>query len=597
MKPLQHITDTYRHRKSRSYALIERMLRTYLRPYLWLLGLSVLANVVVAGTTSALPWFIQQAIDKVFGDQNTAMLLFIPAGVVAISVVRGAATYGSNVIMGFVGQRTTSNLQRDLFAHLVRGDLARITKQHSGEYISIFMNDATRLRDTVNTTIINIVRHLLTVVALTIFMYVMNVQMALIYTMIVIPLGVVFMRRLGRVTRKASRQGLEEIGGLSTLISETLGGLRIVKAYGQEADQITRAGSTIDTLLNYTMRSVRARAAASPAIEMLAGIAIGVIIFYGGYQSTQGNLTAGEFMGFISALLMAYQPLRAVANLQTILQEGVSAGERIFTVLDASDEIIDMTDAPSLDIQHGAISFENVTFGYAGRDTPALDGISLEVPAGQTVALVGASGSGKSTLLNLTLRFFDIDTGNITIDGQNIRDVSLDSLRAATALVTQEPFLFDDTIAKNIAFGKVDATQADIEQAARNAAAHEFICALPQGYETHVGEGGIRLSGGQKQRLAIARAILKDAPILLLDEATSALDTVSEAQVQKALEKLLEGRTALIIAHRLSTVMHADRIYVLEQGRLRETGTHGDLLAADGLYAELYRTQFQESQD
>ena len=597
MEPLQHIIDTYRQRKSRSYALIERMLRTYLRPYLSLLGLSVLANVVVAGTTSALPWFIQQAIDKVFGDQNTAMLLLIPAGVVAISVVRGAATYCSNVIMGFVGQRTTSNLQRDLFAHLVRGDLARITKQHSGEYISIFMNDATRLRDTVNTTIINIVRNLLTVVALTIFMYLMNVQMALIYTMIVIPLGVVFMRRLGRVTRKASRQGLEEIGGLSTLISETLGGLRIVKAYGQEADQITRAGSTIDTLLNYTMRSVRARAAASPAIEMLAGIAIGVIIFYGGYQSTQGNLTVGEFMGFISALLMAYQPLRAVANLQTILQEGVSAGERIFTVLDASDEIIDMTDAPSLDIQHGAISFENVTFGYAGRDTPALDGISLEVPAGQTVALVGASGSGKSTLLNLTLRFFDIDTGNITIDRQNIRDVSLDSLRAATALVTQEPFLFDDTIAKNIAFGKVDATRADIEQAARNAAAHEFICALPQGYETHVGEGGIRLSGGQKQRLAIARAILKDAPILLLDEATSALDTVSEAQVQKALEKLLEGRTALIIAHRLSTVMHADRIYVLEQGRLRETGTHGDLLAADGLYAELYRMQFQESQD
>ncbi|MGB1118482.1 MAG: ABC transporter ATP-binding protein [Parvibaculales bacterium] len=596
MEPLQHIIDTYRQRKSRSYALIERMLRTYLRPYLWLLGLGVLANVVVAGTTSALPWFIQQAIDKVFGDQDTTMLLLIPVGVVAISLARGAATYGSNVIMGFVGQRTTSNLQRDLFAHLVRGDLARITKQHSGEYISIFMNDATRLRDTVNTTIINIVRHLLTVVALTIFMYVMNVQMALIYTMIVIPLGIVFMRRLGRVTRKASRQGLEEIGGLSTLISETLGGLRIVKAYGQEADQITRAGSTIDTLLSYTMRSVRARAAASPAIEMLAGIAIGVIIFYGGYQSTQGNLTAGEFMGFISALLMAYQPLRAVANLQTVLQEGVSAGERIFTVLDASDEIVDIPDAPRLDIQDGAISFENVAFGYAGRDTPALDGISLEVPAGQTVALVGASGSGKSTLLNLTLRFFDIDTGRITIDGQNIRDVSLDSLRAATALVTQEPFLFDDTIAKNIAFGKVDASQTDIEQAAKNAAAHEFICALPQGYETHVGEGGIRLSGGQKQRLAIARAILKDAPILLLDEATSALDTVSEAQVQKALEKLLEGRTALIIAHRLSTVMHADRIYVLEQGRLRETGTHNDLLAADGLYAELYRTQFQESQ-
>ncbi|HCQ81638.1 MAG TPA: ABC transporter permease, partial [Rhodobiaceae bacterium] len=251
---------------------------------------------------------------------------------------------------------------------------------------------------------------------------------------------------------------------------------------------------------------------------------------------------------------------------------------------------------PALDVKQGAMTFEQVKFAYAGRETPALDGITLDIPAGQTVALVGASGSGKSTLLNLTLRFFDIDSGRITIDGQDIRDVSLDSLRAATALVTQDPFLFDDTIAKNIAFGKAYATQADIENAARQAAAHEFIRDLPQGYETTVGEGGLRLSGGQKQRLAIARAILKDAPILLLDEATSALDTVSEAQVQKALEKLLEGRTALIIAHRLSTVMHADRIYVLEQGHLRETGTHSDLLSAGGLYAELYQTQFRESE-
>ncbi|CAI8392472.1 MAG: Lipid A export ATP-binding/permease protein MsbA [Rhodobiaceae bacterium UBA7378] len=596
MNQPEHIIDAYHTRKWRSYGLIERMLRTYLRPYLWLLGLSVLANVIVASTTSALPWFIQQAIDKVFGDQDESMLLLIPIGVVAISLLKGAATYGSNVIMAFVGQRTTSNLQRDLFAHLVRGDLARVGQQHSGEYISVFMNDATRLRDTVNTAIINIVRHLLTVIALTIFMYVINAQLALIYTMIVIPLGLVFMHRLGRVTRKASRQGLEEIGGLSTLISETLGGLRIVKAYGQETEQITRAGSTIDTLLNYTMRSMRARAAASPAIEMLAGIAVGVIIFYGGYQSTQGNLTAGEFMGFISALLMAYQPLRAVANMQTVLQEGVSAGTRIFAILDSTDEIINKPDAPALDVKQGAMTFEQVKFAYAGRETPALDGITLDIPAGQTVALVGASGSGKSTLLNLTLRFFDIDSGRITIDGQDIRDVSLDSLRAATALVTQDPFLFDDTIAKNIAFGKAYATQADIENAARQAAAHEFIRDLPQGYETTVGEGGLRLSGGQKQRLAIARAILKDAPILLLDEATSALDTVSEAQVQKALEKLLEGRTALIIAHRLSTVMHADRIYVLEQGHLRETGTHSDLLSAGGLYAELYQTQFRESE-
>ena len=586
------IKARYQNRRSRSLALIERMLRSYLRPYLWLLGISILANISVAVTTGALPWFIQQAIDKVFTEQDQQMLVLIPAGVVAISLMRGVATYGSNVIMSFVGQRSTSNLQRDLFARLVRGDLAYVSSQHTGEYISLFMNDATRLRDTVSGIIISLVRHLLTIVALIIFMFSVNWQLALIYTIIVVPMGISSMRRLGKVTRTASRKGLEETGGLSTLIAETLGGLRIVKAYGQEEHQIKRAATVIDRVLDFTMTALRARAAASPAIEALAGIAIGAIIYFGGYQAIQGNLSAGEFMGFVTALLAVYQPLRSVANMQTILQEGVSAGARVFAILDQSDDIVDAPGVKPLAVSDGVVQFDNVTFQYATRDAPALHGVSIDVPAGQTVALVGASGSGKSTLLNLVLRFFDTDSGHIRVDGQDIRDVSLLSLRNASALVTQDPFLFDDTIANNIAYGQDEPGQERIEDAARKAAAHDFIMEMPDGYETRVGEGGARLSGGQKQRVAIARAMLKNAPILLLDEATSALDTASEQQVQSALSSLMKGRTSLVIAHRLSTIMHADNIYVLDQGRVCESGTHQELLAKNGIYADLHAKQF-----
>ncbi|MGC6535462.1 MAG: ABC transporter ATP-binding protein [Parvibaculales bacterium] len=584
----------YQNRRSKSLALVERMLRSYLRPYLWLLGLSILLNVVVAATTGALPWFIQKAVDEVFNNKNETMLVLVPLGVVVISLLKGGATYGSNVIMNYVGQKSTAVLQRDLFARLVHGDLAYVSSRHSGAYISIFMIDASRLRDTVSNIIIALVRHLLTIVALIAFMFTINWHLALIYTVIVIPMGISSMRRLGKVTRFASRQGLEETGELSTFISETLSGLRIVKAYGQETDQISRAGKTIDRVLDFTMRAVRAKSAASPAIEALAGIAVGAIIFVGGYQSMQGNLTAGEFMGFISALLAVYQPLRSVANMQTVLQEGVSAGKRVFEVLDWQDAITDRPNAGELKVDKGALRFDNVHFQYEGREHRALNGVSIDIKAGQNVALVGASGSGKSTLLNLTLRFFDVTDGVITIDGQDIRAVSMESLRRATALVTQDPFLFDDTIANNIAYGQDNVSQAEIEQAAKQAAAHDFITEMPEGYETRVGESGLRLSGGQKQRIAIARAMLKDAPILLLDEATSALDTASEQKVQAALTQLMQGRTSLVIAHRLSTIMHADCIFVMDNGQVVERGTHAELLAAKGVYAELHDKQFAD---
>ena len=554
--------------------------------------LSLLTNIVVAATTATFPWLIQQAIDQVFNAKNQNMLVIIPIGVVIISVLRGAATFAANFIMALVGQRSTANLQHDLFQRLVRGDLAYISQHHSGEYIAIFMNDANKLRETLTQSVLVLARHIITVIALIGAMFTINWHLATIYTIIVVPLGIIAMSRIGKVTRRASRQGLEETGGMSTFLSETLRGLRIVKAYGQEDSQIERARANINRILQFVMGATRARMVASPSLEALSGIAVATIIFFGGYQSMQGMLTAGEFMGFITALLMVYQPLRATANMGSLLQEGVAAGTRIFAILDQSDEIIDKPNATALQVTGGCIRFEDVSFAYSTRTIPALNGVSLEVAAGQSVALVGASGAGKSTMINLVLRFFDVTKGRILIDGQDIRDVSLASLRLATGLVTQDPFLFDDTIAANIAFGNPNATQEKIEQAAKQAAAHEFISALPQGYDTKVGEGGLRLSGGQKQRVAIARAVLKDAPILLLDEATSSLDTSSEHQVQQALHQLMQGRTSLVIAHRLSTIMHADHIFVMDGGKIVETGKHEDLLVAGGIYADLYQKQF-----
>ncbi len=554
--------------------------------------LSLLTNIVVAATTATFPWLIQQAIDQVFNAKNQNMLVIIPIGVVIISLLRGGATFAANFIMALVGQRSTANLQHDLFQRLVRGDLAYISQHHSGEYIAIFMNDANKLRETLTQSVLVLARHIITVIALIGAMFAINWHLATIYTIIVVPLGIIAMSRIGKVTRRASRQGLEETGGMSTFLSETLRGLRIVKAYGQEDSQIERARANINRIMQFVMGATRARMVASPSLEALSGIAVATIIFFGGYQSMQGMLTAGEFMGFITALLMVYQPLRATANMGSLLQEGVAAGTRIFAILDQSDEIIDKPNATALQVTGGCIRFEDVSFAYSTRTIPALNGVSLEVAAGQSVALVGASGSGKSTMINLVLRFFDVTKGRILIDDQDVRDVSLASLRLATGLVTQDPFLFDDTIAANIAFGNPNATQEKIEQAAKQAAAHEFISALPQGYDTKVGEGGLRLSGGQKQRVAIARAVLKDAPILLLDEATSSLDTGSEHQVQQALHQLMQGRTSLVIAHRLSTIMHADHIFVMDDGKIVETGKHEDLLVAGGIYADLYQKQF-----
>jgi subfamily B ATP-binding cassette protein MsbA len=396
--------------------------------------------------------------------------------------------------------------------------------------------------------------------------------------------------------RKASAAMQERTGSFAALLTETLQGARHVKAYGMEAHESARADAAIEYRLIPIIKSIRTRSAASPIMEALGGIAIAVVIYYGASRVIEGVTTTGTFVSFITALLMAYQPVKSLANLNTALQEGLAAAARIFAMLDVTPKITENADAPALKVSAGRIVFSDVGFSYADG-APALQGISLEVPAGGTVALVGASGAGKSTVLNLIPRFYDVSAGSVSIDGQDVREVTLASLRHAVALVSQDATLFDDTVRANIAYGRPGASDEDIRAAAQAAAADGFIMELSEGYETRVGEGGARLSGGQRQRIAIARAMLKDAPILLLDEATSALDSEAERRVQTALAKLMEHRTTLIVAHRLSTVIDADVIHVVDQGRIVESGSHRELLMRDGAYARLYRLQIGSDAD
>lgn len=580
--------------RSKTLAVSTRTFSVYIKPFLGLILLGILANLIIAGAAGALPWFIQQAVDSVFVNGDRSMLVIIPLGVVIMSVVRGGATYLSNVILNYVGQKITARLQLKIYENIIKADLETLGDSHTGNYIAIFLNDAKLMANTLNQTLINLFRHFFTLIVLTGMMFSLNWKLASIYVIIVMPAGILSMRRLGKVTRKASHQGLTETGLLSRLISETIKGIRVVKAYAGEKLEAKNADRVINRVLEFTMRSVRAKSASSPIVESLAGIAVAGIIFWGGSQSFKGNLTAGEFMGFISALLLAYQPLRSVANLPVVLQEGVAAGLRVFDIIDKPIEIKNKPEATELKISRGGIGFKNVSFAYGNRDVAALDGISIDINPGETVALVGPSGAGKSTLLNLVLRFYDPVSGSIEIDGQDIQNVTIESLRASTALVTQEPFLFDDTIAANIAYGQNNASQKDIEKAAKSAAAHDFISVLPEGYNTRCGEGGMQLSGGQRQRIAIARAMVKDTPILLLDEATSALDNKAEKEVQKALTYLMQDRTSLVVAHRLSTIINADRIYVINQGKVVQSGSHEELSKAKGLYAELYKAQFED---
>ena len=572
-----------------SGGLVRRLFADYVRRYLGKLLFAMFCMAIVAATTAANAWLMQFVFDDVFFKQDREMLVLIPLAVLAVALTKGVATYLQGYITGAIGQRIIADIQKTLFAHLMRADLAYFQSVASGQLISNFLNDTNLLREAVSKSFTGIAKDSLTASFLIALMFYQDWRLALA-TFVVFPIAVLPIRNLGRRMRKASAAMQERTGSFAALLTETLQGARHVKAYGMEAHESARADAAIEHRLIPILKSIRTRSAASPIMEALGGIAIAVVIYYGASRVIEGATTTGTFVSFITALLMAYQPIKSLANLNTALQEGLAAAARIFALLDITPEIGENPGAPDLEVSRGRIVFDEVGFAY-GNGTPALQGVSLEVPAGGTVALVGASGAGKSTVLNLIPRFYDVQSGAVAIDGQDVRGVTLASLRQAVALVSQEATLFDDTVRANIAYGRPGATDEEIRAAATSAAADEFIRELKGGYEARVGEDGALLSGGQRQRIAIARAMLKDAPILLLDEATSALDSQSERQVQVALGKLMQGRTTLIVAHRLSTVIEADIIHVVDQGRIVESGGHAELLAREGAYARLYRLQ------
>ena len=570
-----------------------RLYREHLKPrWRGLVG-ALLCAAVVAVLTATLGWMLNPVVKRVFIQKRLDSLLLITGVIVLIGLVRGAAQIGQSALVNRIGHGMVGEMQVRLFERLVRADLAQLRAQHSGAYVSSVLYDAGLIREAATQGVVNYTREGLTVVFAVAAMAFQDPYLTVL-VLVAGPLASGVMRRFSKRTRKAAAGAMNETSALSTAVMESLDGIKLVKIDDREAVETARVAAVVARRERHIVKGAIARAAAPAVTETISVLVTAAVIFYAGWRATEGKLTLGQLTAFLVLLTMAAQSLRQVSNLQAVFAEGTQAARRLFAALDVAPEVADRPDAAPLAAgrgpSSGRVRFERVGFGYA-PGTAALQDVTLEVRPGETVALVGPSGGGKSTLLNLIPRFYDVTAGAVTVDGQDVREVTLQSLRRRVALVTQEPFLFDDTVRANIAGARPDATDAEVEAAARQAAAHDFVTALPQGYDTPVGEAGARLSGGQRQRISIARAFLKDAPILLLDEATSALDTESEALVQVALERLTAGRTTLMIAHRLSTVRGADRIYVIDAGRVVEEGTHASLVARGGLYARLARAQ------
>ena len=578
--------------QAHSVTLVVRLVREFMRPHARRIALAALLMGLAAASTALRAWLMQPVLDRIFVGRDGSLLWLLAGLALTLAVAKGLCDYGSAVQMIRVGQRIIADVQKALFARLMRADLAYFHAHPTGTLIARFTSDAVLLRGAAANVLGGMGKDAVTVAFLVAVMFYQDWLLGLV-SFFVFPLAIHPIVGIGRRIRRVAANTQAEIGQLTTLLNQTFQGARHVKAYGMEAYEERRAAGLFERLCALIVRAGRTRSRASPMMEALGGAAIAAVILYGGHQVIVGARTPGALFSFITALLLAYQPLKNLANLNASLQEGLAAAERVFEVVDIEPTIQDRPGAKPLRITGGEIRFDSISFGYASGAV-ALDDVSLTVPAGRTVALVGPSGAGKSTILNLIPRFFDVGEGSIAIDGQDIRSVTLASLRGAIALVAQEVSLFDDTVRANIAYGRFGASEAEIEAAAQAAGASGFIDELPEGYDTLVGEHGVRLSGGQRQRIAIARAMLKDAPILLLDEATSALDSESERQVQAALRALMRGRTTLVIAHRLSTVQGADLICVVDRGHIVEIGGHEELLGAGGLYSRLHAMQFAD---
>jgi ATP-binding cassette, subfamily B, bacterial MsbA len=592
---MSSVPSFHAHKTAKSGAVVRRLLRDYVSGHWGLLLLAVFCMLLTSAISGLVPQMLNLEVKLIFLRHQANMLLPLSLVVVGVVAFRAVTLFFGRMWLDSLGERTVAAAQRDMFNRLIHRDLADLNAVHSGQFVSNFLYDATLMRDGLTQGLAAIFLEAVQLVVYLGIILFSDWQLGAL-ALTILP-GVAWaMERLGGSMRRAATRGMRETGDLSVVLSEAMDGRRIIKAYGLETHSIARVDARLKSRLVTLLKAVTLRAAAAPITDLFLGIVVGVVLFVAGWQNLHGQISLNAFAGFLAALLLAQQPVRNLSQLWPTASAGVAAAERMFEAIDAQPRIIDQPGAKSLVANGGAVNLREVSFSYLADGGHTLSGVTMDIPAGRKIALVGPSGAGKSTIFNLILRFYEVSSGSIAVDEQNIQSVTLESLRASIGVVTQEAVLFDESIADNIALGKPGASLEEIKAAARNAAAHDFIETMPEGYDTKVGEGGLKLSGGQRQRVAIARAMLRNAPILLLDEATSALDSESERQVQEALSRLMAGRTTIVIAHRLSTVVDADRIYVLDKGRVVQWGTHTELMAANGLYTNLYRHNLDQTQ-
>ena len=568
--------------------LMKRCWREWVRPHIREILVVIGIMAVLASTTGLYPVIIKHSYDMLAA-KDMGVLKWILVAIVGVTALKGLCDYLQAVLSHRVGFKIMLDIQERLFAHLLNSDYARITRETPGQISARLTNDVGVINNAFNAILTNAIRDVLTIFAVVCSMFYLDWQLTLL-VLLIYPLGVLPIIYVGRFIRKNSKRTQAQIGGLTSMLIENLSGARLLKTYRLEDYSTKRINAEFARTRRLKMKAVEAKARLNPILETLGGLAVAGVIGIAAFRISGSQSTLGDFTGFVSALLIAAQPFRALGTLNAKIQEGLGAAERVFEVMDEQPRIVDKPDAKPLTLIKGGITFDNVSFAYLPGHHAVKD-FSLEIPGGSTVALVGRSGAGKSSIINLVPRLYEPQSGRIVIDGQDITDVTIASLRGAMSMVSQDITLFNDTVRSNIALGRLDATEEEIFEAAKAAAAHDFIRALPEGYDTIIGDRGLRVSGGQRQRIALARAILKDAPILLLDEATSALDAESERLVQEALVEFGRNRTTLVIAHRLSTVQNADLICVMDHGGAVEMGAHDDLIEKNGFYASFCRSQ------
>jgi subfamily B ATP-binding cassette protein MsbA len=569
--------------------LVNRIFHTQIKKYLNLIFICLFFMIISAVTTAASAWLLDPAIKEIFLNQNKTMLYMIPLAIIIVFVLKGLSTFAVRIVTIKIGMKVVENIQILMAKRILTSDISYIVGKHSGKFISNFINDTQVLFNVISGIVISSIKEILTLLALIILMFYHDWQLSIL-ALVIIPIAAFFSRKFGKKMGKKASLSFEATENLSKFLSEIIRGSWLVKIYQREKDEQIKISNFIEDRFKKMRKVEQVRLGTGPTMEMITAFAIASVVFFAGYRSMQGAITMGQFVSFLAALMLAYQPVRALAGINVGIQEGVSAAKRIYDLIDQKDQISDDVTLPELNLSSGEIVFKDVSFTYPDG-SKVIDKINISIAGSSKTAIIGTSGSGKTTILNLIPRFYNLKEGSILIDNQEINKIRLSSLRKNISIVSQDTVLFDDTIKNNIAYANILATDDDIKNAAKFAAIDDFINSLKDGYNTIVGENGVKLSGGQKQRISIARAILKNSPIILLDEATSSLDSEAEEKIRYALDNLTKNKTTLIISHKFSSIINCDKIYILNKGKIIDEGTHSELVKNSTVYKNLYDKQ------